>query len=214
MSSTAVDLGFVRIHDALAVAGTRLRSMDGRSFPLAVDRWHAMPGPEENAVLDLVLPAALDVGCGPARHVLALLGRGIPAIGIDSAESAVGFARSRGARVLHRSIFDRIPHAGRWGSALLLDGNVGIGGDPTVLLARIRRLLRTGGRALVELEPPGVPTERLAVRAESDLGEPSRWFSWARVNADDAAGLADASGFICEDVWCGGERWFARLDAR
>jgi SAM-dependent methyltransferase len=179
-----------------------------------VDRWFAPPAPEEDAVLDLALPAALDIGCGPARHALALAGRGVRTLGIDSEEAAVGLARSRGARVLRRSVFDRIPHAGSWGSALLLDGNVGIGGDPVALFARVRQLLRPGGRALIEVEAPGTDTALLEVRTETGHGDPSRWFGWAEVGTDDLPDLAALTSFSLESVWEAGGRWFSRLDAR
>lgn len=59
------------------------------------------------------------------------------ALGIDVSEIAVAHARSRGATAIEASVFDRVPGAGRWGSAPLLDGNVGIGGCP-VEEARMR----------------------------------------------------------------------------
>ncbi len=116
--------------------------------------------------------------------------------------------------MLHRSVFDRIPNAGRWGSALLLDGNVGIGGEPVALFARVRELLRAGGRALMEVAPPGTRTSSLRVRTETDSGERSEWFAWAEVGADDLPELAARTSFTVEDLWGGGGRWFARLDAR
>jgi hypothetical protein len=39
---------------------------------------------------------------------------------------------------------------------LLLDGNIGIGGDPHRLLRRVRELLTPTGRLLVELDVDGV----------------------------------------------------------
>ena len=41
----------------------------------------------------------------------------------------------RGATVLQRDIFGPLPGEGRWGTALLFDGNVGIGGDPAASYA-------------------------------------------------------------------------------
>jgi SAM-dependent methyltransferase len=190
-----------------------LRSVCGRSFPLLVDRWWASPAPEEESVLDLALPAVLDLGCGPGRHTRALLARGVRALGVDSAEPVVSAARSLGAPVVHRSIFDPLPEEGRWATALLLDGNVGIGGDPERLFARVRQLLRSGGRALVEVEEPGQPTERLRVRAERPGGA-TGWFDWARLGADGLDGLASSSGFDLIRTWERSGRWFARLDAR
>lgn len=192
--------------------GSSLRSDRGHLLPLHVDRWFAEPSSAEHEVLDHALGPVLDIGCGPGRHTLALLERGVPAVGIDVAPSAVGIAQRRGAPVLHRSIFDRLPDEGSWGTALLLDGNVGIGGDPGALLGRVRRLLRPGGRALLEVERPGIPTESLRVRFDGP-GAHARWFPWARVGADGLRELARGVGFVVEALWTAEGRWFGRLDA-
>src|SRR5258708_3750529 len=92
---------------------------------------------------------------GPVGQVVALAAAGIPALGLDVAPSAVHMARARGACVLERSVFDRVPGAGRWATALLLDGNAGIGGDPEALLRRVASLLRPGGSILLAAEAPG-----------------------------------------------------------
>lgn len=188
-----------------------LRSSCGRTIPLDIGRWLADPEPEERDLLDRAIGPVLDVGCGPGRHVVALTARGISALGVDNAPSAVAIARRRGARVVHRSIFDRLPGEGRWGSALLLDGNIGIGGDPSALLARIRSLLHGRGRVLVELEPPGIPSARLLVRTENAQGV-SHWFDWAQLAVDDVVGAARSAGLMVGERWEAAGRWFARLD--
>jgi SAM-dependent methyltransferase len=170
------------------------------------------PTPEEDDVLSRVVAPVLDVGCGPGRHVLALARRGQLVLGIDVAPYALVLARSQGAPVLERSVFAHLPGSGRWGTALLIDGNVGIGGDPSTLLRCIATLLRPGGRVLVELEAPGTPGGRERARLEVG-GRAGPWFPWARVAVDDAAALAAGAGFGLADVWPAGGRWFARLDA-
>jgi SAM-dependent methyltransferase len=153
----------------------------------------------------------LDVGCGPGRHVVALAARGMPALGIDITPIALRAARARGALVLERSVFDRVPGAGRWGSALLLDGNVGIGGDPTSLLRRVLSLLRPGGLVLVELGAPSTSRPMRTVRFEL-AGRPGPWFRWATVPVDDLVALATRVGASVEERWCTDEgRWFATL---
>jgi SAM-dependent methyltransferase len=191
----------------------RLRTDRGEVLPLHVGRWFGEPEPVEAEVLACALSPVLDVGCGPARHSLALKRRGAAALGVDVAPSAVRIAEDRGVPVMHRSVFDPLPLEGQWGSALLFDGNVGIGGDPAALLGRIRALARAGGRALVEVDPPGVPTQRLHVAIEID-GEKGPWFAWARVGADAVCCLAERTGFAMVELWTGEGRWFARLDAR
>ncbi len=93
---------------------------------------------------------------------------------------------------------------------LLLDGNVGIGGDPVLLLDRLRALLRAGGEVLAEFEAPGAGTARPVARLEAQ-DESSEWFPWARVGADAAPALAEAAGFALTETWADGERRFARL---
>ncbi|MGH9041805.1 MAG: class I SAM-dependent methyltransferase [Acidimicrobiia bacterium] len=190
-----------------------LRTSTGELVPLPVDRWLGPPTPEEESVLDRVAGPTLDVGCGPGRHVLALARRGVISLGIDVAGSAVELARHRGAPVLERSVFDRVPGAGRWGSALLLDGNVGIGGDPVALLRRVRALMRPGGRLLVEVEGPGTGAGRGQARLEV-AGRPGPWFPWARVETSDVQRLAARSDCTLMEQWQEGRRWFARLDTR
>ncbi len=161
--------------------------------------WRAVDGP------------VLDIGCGPGRHVLALARRGIVTLGIDVSPPALAFARHRGAPVLERSIFARVPGAGRWGTVLLLDGNLGIGGCPGTLIARAAELLRPDGRLVVELSPPGSavggPVE---VRYEA-AGVAGPWFLWTEVDGDMLAGLARDRGLIVREQWDDGGRWFAWL---
>jgi SAM-dependent methyltransferase len=180
-------------------------------LPLDLDRWHDAPGDEELDLLDRVRAPVVDLGCGPGRHVVALAERGVPALGIDAAPSAVHAARARGALVLERSVFDRIPGAGRWGTVLLLDGNIGIGGDAAALLARSARLLRPGGCVLVELAPPGVESRPLEVQLERG-GARGPSFPWAVLGVDGVAVAASVAGLVVRDVWRGGGRWFSQLD--
>ena len=49
----------------------------------------------------------------------------------------------------------RLPAEGRWGTALLMDTNVGMGGDVAALLARCMRLVIPGGLIICEVD--GVP---------------------------------------------------------
>lgn len=113
-----------------------LRDAGGSTDALPVDRWTGPATDVELEVLDRVVGPALDIGCGPGRHVLALSERGVPALGIDAAPTAVTLARERGCVAIERSVFGRVPARGRWRTILLLDGNIGIGGDPARLLGR------------------------------------------------------------------------------
>ena len=187
-----------------------LRGEDGTVLPMDIARWHAEPSDEELDVLARVRPPAVDLGCGPGRHVVALNERGVPALGIDAAPAAVATARARGALVLERSIFARVPGVGRWGSVLLLDGNIGIGGDPISLLRRARRLVRRDGNVLVEASSPGVASKTLRVRVDR-RGEQGPAFAWSVLTVDDIAATAGAAELSVSDVWEGGGRWFSEL---
>ncbi|MBA2497435.1 MAG: hypothetical protein H0V33_10145 [Acidimicrobiia bacterium] len=132
-------------------------------------------------------------------------------LGIDPAPGAVAEANRRGAPVLRRSVFDPLPGERRWSTVLLLDGNIGIGGDPLALLRRVAQLLGRGGHAVVEVEPPGRGDEDLTVRVEvDDVVGP--WFPWARVGADGWGALAAAAGLVPLEFQVGDDRWFARAE--
>lgn len=193
----------------MSAPGATLVSTCGAVIPLAVDRWHARPGDVEQALLAGLDDPVLDLGCGPGRIVTALAEVGRVALGVDSSPAAVDAARRRGAPVLQRSVFEPLPGEGRWSTVLLLDGNVGIGGDPGTLFARCADLLRPGGHLVAEVDPPGVATRALTVRLESPDGT-SRWFPWARVGADGFAALARDAGLAAAGRSTAGDRWFAR----
>lgn len=184
----------------------------GRRSPLgpALGRWCGLVDPVDLALLARADGAVLDVGCGPGRLVAELARQGQSALGVDVAAAAVRLTTRAGGAAIRRSVFDPLPGEGRWGAVLLVDGNVGIGGDPVALLARLAALLAPSGRAVVEVEAPGGPSGVERVRLEGD-GAVSSWFPWARLSVDDVGAVARAAGLAARDVWSGGERWFAEL---
>jgi SAM-dependent methyltransferase len=188
----------------------RMRSEDGRSRPVPIQRWVEPVDAADAAILAGLTGPVLDIGCGPGRHVAALREAGVPALGLDLSAVAVWVTRGRGGEAVPGSIFADVPLAGRWRTALLLDGNIGIGGDPAQVLERTRELLAPGGVAVVELDPPGVRTERTRVRLEA-RGAVSEWFPWARAGVDGIAGLATAAGLRPEPARRAGHRWFVHL---
>lgn len=135
----------------------------------------------------------IDLGCGPGRLVASLASRRVPVLGVDSSPSAIALARMRGAMVLQRDLFGPLPGEGRWATALLFDGNVGIGGDPTRLLTRCRQLTAGGGQVVAEVQPPGTGWRRLTAWFERD-GERSQSFAWAVVGADAISEVAGPAG--------------------
>ena len=122
----------------------------------------------------------LDIGCGPGRMLSAARSLGMSALGIDTSAEAVGLARGRGTRALRQSVFSPVPQAGNWGSALLLDGNIGIGGNVGRLLRRCRQLIARRGTLLVEVDPDDdIDTAYQGVLQDRD-GNRSEPFAWAR----------------------------------
>lgn len=178
--------------------------------PLPVGRWHGPVRAEEQRVLARAESPILDVGCGPGRHVAALRDAGHVALGIDVSAAAVRSARRRGAPAVRVSVFADVPAAGEWGTVLLLDGNVGIGGDPVLLLTRVHALLRPGGTALVELDPPGVKAGRFHAHVEHVGGLGPR-FAWARVGPNQIGEVASRSGLSILALWEEAGRWFVQL---
>jgi SAM-dependent methyltransferase len=153
----------------------------------------------------------LDVGCGPGRLVAELTAMWIPALGIDISAEAIRQTRRRGAPAQLACVLNSDLQPRRWQHLLLIDGNIGIGGDPRRLLHRCRQLIRTDGDILVELEPPGTPSWHgpVALAVGTDVSE---LFDWAAVAADDLAVLATAVGLAVTETWTEANRWFARLE--
>ncbi|MFC7221387.1 SAM-dependent methyltransferase [Streptomyces polyrhachis] len=150
------------------------------------------------------------MGCGPGRLVAALGRLGLPALGIDVSAVAVERANAGGGCALRRSVFEPLPGEGRWGTVLLMDGNVGIGGDVAALLARVRSLVGVGGVCVVEVQGCEVD-ERVRVAVWDGVGVGGGpVFPWARVG--EGALLRYAVGWECPRGWAwssGGRRFVA-----
>ncbi len=174
-------------------------------------RWLGRAAAEDERLLDRAVGPVLDIGCGPGRHLLALARRGVDCLGIDVTPSAVRLARSRGATVVEGSIFGPVPASGTWATALLLDGNIGIGGDPVALLTRVSSVLRPGGRILVELSGPGTSGASEQARVEHDTVT-GPWFGWAAVGASCIEAITAEAGLRLDRAWGSGGRWFAQID--
>ena len=116
----------------------------------------------------------------------ALSRRGLTALGVDVSPLAVAMTRSRGASALHRDVFSLSGGPQRWDHVLLVDGNVGIGGDPIRLLWLCRELLAPGGTVLVDLGPPGQGLHITTARLVGSRGT-GAWFDWALLGVDALA---------------------------
>jgi SAM-dependent methyltransferase len=191
-------------------AGLALHDDQGQPLPFDPGRWHRPASAVEREFLAHLVGPVLDVGCGPGRVLEALSRRRVAALGVDLSPTAVALARRAGAAVLQRSVFDPLPGTARWETVLLLDGNIGIGGDPRRLLRRCAGLARAGGAVVVEVEPPGTGWRSCRARLESDA-EAGPWFTWAVVDFDAIGELASAASLAQRDVTRVEDRWMVTL---
>jgi SAM-dependent methyltransferase len=184
----------------------------GQVLPLAIRRYLADADRVDRTVLALCVPPVLDVGCGPGRIVHALSAAGLPALGVDIADVAVALTQQRGAPALIRSVFDRLPGEGRWPTVLVLDGNVGIGGDVAGLLYRLAALMAPGGSVIVEASSTDPATDDvLEVRFQAGGGPIGPYFPWAVVGSAAVIRHAQPAGLVPADQWSAGGRAFLRL---
>ncbi|WP_435209226.1 class I SAM-dependent methyltransferase [Streptomyces sp. bgisy034] len=192
-----------------------LRRTDGWLLPLDVERWCAHADPVDLDVLDRCEGAVLDVGCGPGRLVAALAARGRTGLGIDVSETAVHSAVGLGGEALRRSVFDPLPGEGLWGTVLLMDGSIGIGGDPRVLLDRVAALLCPGGLLIAETAAVDID-ERVEVQVVDVFDSPGSdgTFPWARLGTPALLRLARPKRWTSVGQWISGGRCFAALRSR
>ena len=174
---------------------------DGAHLVLDAARWSSAPDDVDELMLSRCEAPVLDLGCGPGRLVTAAGERGLAALGVDVSELAVELTRRRGGSVLRRRVQGRLPAEGRWGTVLLADGNIGIGGDPSGMLERCRRLLRPGGLLLVEADADDAADDRAAVVLRAEDGRRSRPLPWARVGSRVLARLLQENDFSVVEEW-------------
>jgi SAM-dependent methyltransferase len=191
----SLSLDAVSAYDA-AFSGRSAQVVDhvGGVEPFDVPTWAAEPDWIDHQLFIAPCDAeTIDVGCGPGRLVGALTCRNVPAMGIDVSPEAVRQTRVRGAHAVRGDVFAAIPGEGSWAYALLADGNLGIGGDPVRLLARLADVLAPGGRVIAEVADhgAGLVRERRQLRIDGQLSAP---FDWAVVGLDAIAGVAAEAG--------------------
>lgn len=183
---------------------------DGTTGALPVAAWARLADETDRLMLASCVGPTIDIGCGPGRMSAQLMLEGHIALGIDVVPEAIAQTRARGANALRRDVFGRVPGEGRWQTALLADGNIGIGGDPVRLLERARALLCPKGIVVVELAAYGEGL-RLSTVALRVGGCVSDAFPWALVGADAVAAVAARAGLVVVSTHERGGRWWSIL---
>jgi SAM-dependent methyltransferase len=185
-------------------------ALDGREWRLPVRRWVGEATAGDRFLLAHCEGATIDLGCGPGRLSAELALRGVRTLGVDLSAAAVAAARARGAPALRVDLFGRLPGEGTWHTALLADGNIGIGGDPAALLARVRGLIRPGGRVVIDCAPPGTGLRVRVARLRA--GElTSAPFPWAEVGPEALEVTAADAGLSMVGVSSWRGRWVTTL---
>jgi SAM-dependent methyltransferase len=204
--------GWLRLHRCSSPGGGGKRTPTGTSWGLESLRAPA-DSADELAIAGLPGPL-LDVGCGPGRMVDAARRDGLDALGVDVSPAAAQVCRARGVRVLQGSVFDAVPGEGSWGAVLLMDGNLGIGGDPQVLVRRCAQLLAPGGVLVVEADAEELADEDGWYVGVADDGATSAPFPWARLGSGPLEALLRACGLEPVEVRRAGARCFVHARAR
>ncbi|MEZ5094269.1 class I SAM-dependent methyltransferase [Nocardioides sp.] len=196
---------------ALTGDGRAVVGGNGDDRMLPVLRWLGPADDSDMALLAHCRGRTLDIGCGPGRMSAHLASLGHAVVGLDLVPAAVAQTRARGVPAVQGDVFGPVPHEGDWDTALLADGNIGIGGDPVRLLRRVVGLLAVGGRVVADLAAYGSGVRRtsLTIRTQEQHSEP---FPWAIVGADAVAAVAEAAGLVTTEVHEHAGRWFGVLE--
>ncbi|ROP74636.1 bifunctional 2-polyprenyl-6-hydroxyphenol methylase/3-demethylubiquinol 3-O-methyltransferase UbiG [Curtobacterium sp. PhB115] len=176
-----------------------------------VGRWSAAADRVDRSLLDDVDGPVIDIGCGPGRMLVAARTLGIPALGVDVSAEAVAIAQRSGGTAIQGSVFDAVPDEGHWDTALVIDGNIGIGGDPVGLLERCRDIVRSGGRVIVETNPDPRADRVYTARVVDADGHESAGFPWAEVGLEALHRHAADAGLVARQSWTAAGRSFCEL---
>jgi SAM-dependent methyltransferase len=184
-----------------------------RVLPLEARRWSGRADDVDQLVVSRCRGPVLDLGCGPGRMIQALNEAGVPALGVDISTMAVQEARSRGALAIHSSLADRLPAEGRWGTVLLMDGNIGIDGDVAALLHRCRTLLTPGGSIIVEVDSRPTWHQTRRVRLTADPAGYSAELTWTRTGTEAVRRSAALLDLLVLEEWTANSRAFLSLQS-
>ena len=196
--------GMITISDAVHA------DIDDHPLPLEVSRWAGAADEIDMLVVARCEPPVIDLGCGPGRMVQALSESGRAALGVDMSSVAVDMSMARGGPALQRRIDEPLPAEGRWGTALLMDTNVGMGGDVAALLARCMRLVLRGGLIICEVDglPDRHEVHNIVLRTKHTTSPP---LSWSRIGTSALIEVAKSLDLLLMEEWTSGGRAFVAL---
>lgn len=187
---------------ALRDGGELLLHLAGRApTALPVARWLGSADAVDRQVLAGVCGPVLDLGCGPGRHLGLLARRGIPALGVDRSSVALDLAARHGQDLLRVDVLAWEPPLAAFKTALLLDGNIGMGGRPESVLTTVRHALASDGVAIVELGDDADPSTSVARLGYGTAI--SRPFAWSSVGGRRLSAAAERCGLrvlACEQL--------------
>lgn len=202
--SLDTDSNLLFLRDTRGGASDRRVTMD-------VSRWNADADDADLTLLLSVTGPLLDIGCGPGRMVRAAEALGILAVGIDVSAAAIDVASGLGGVFYQGTVFDPVPGEGDWQTALLVDGNVGIGGSIAGLLHRCRQLLAPEGEIVVELDPDPDHEDHYLGQVVDAAGRASATFPWAEIGLNRIVRLLPQLQLELVQSWDIDGRSFCRL---
>ena len=203
----------LRRNDAVTLQLSDGRLGEASTSTMDVSRWNADADDADLTLLRSVAGPVLDIGCGPGRMVRAALDLGLVVLGVDVSPTAIEIATEAGLPVLERSVFESLPAEGKWQTALLVDGNVGIGGDVSAMLSRCIALLTPTGEIVVELHDDADRDNAYTARLVDARGGESAYFPWAEIGLRPMVGVAASLGLAVVQSWKLDGRTFCRLAA-
>ena len=177
----------------------------------------------------------LDLGCGGGRHALHFQGRGLDVTAVDVSPGAVDVCRERGVRDARVLDLRTPPGDKRWGTILLMCGNLGLGGTWRETRTLLRRLADRSlpGALLVgdtvdpnhTPDPAHLPYLRANLAAGRHVGEVrlrlrygakvSPWWSMINVPASEIVPLVEGTGWaVREHIWDGQDQYVALVRGR
>jgi len=180
------------------------------TLPLDTSRWSGPADAVDRVIVARSEPPVIDLGCGPGRMVQALSESGRPALGVDMSSVAVEMSMTRGGLALRRRIEEPLPAEGRWGTALLMDTNIGLGGDVAALLARCVDLVIPGGLIICEVDrvPDRHEVHSVVLQTRDVASAP---LPWARIGAAALMQVATSLDLLLVEEWISGDRAFVAL---